>query len=269
MILTNNIGLRDISALAGLPITKLNISGTSVKSLQPLAGMPLQQLCVRSTKVRDLTPLHTLERLWSLDCSYTEVSDLAPLHGLEKLNTLYLHHCIGMRDLTPLHGVDKIYYLDIAESSIESLVPLKNIHIEHLIVGNSVSDLSSLAGATIGELGLRGVSHVDLSVLANTKIGTLNIGPPMRPLKMAKGMVVDRLIIFDDWTKLVGLEQLPEALPELHQVFFNFANWPPSDCPTFVFQFPKLQTIQWSARGVPIKLSVDEFKAKYITKVKQ
>lgn len=57
--------LTDLSPLHGLPLTKLNVSGTQVSDLSPLKGMPLKEININATSVTDLSPLGglKLERL--------------------------------------------------------------------------------------------------------------------------------------------------------------------------------------------------------------
>jgi len=187
------------------------------------------------------------------------------------LKWLWMDGCTGVRDLSPLQGRHAIGTLNINGTSVESLLPLKNIQLRVFHVGNAPVDLSSMAGATIETLDVVSNARVDLSVLTNAHIVELDIGPKMKPLKPAKGLVVDRLVINGDWSTLEGLGKLPEALPELlHINFFNNGR-SPSDCPAFVFRFPKLQTIDWRNREPdlsPGSLPLDEFKQKYIKKLK-
>ena len=267
MDLSGDSGLLDISPLAGLPLVELNLNLTAVKNLQPLAGMPLKILEMAGTKVRDLTPLHNLESLEKLDCGGTPVSDLSPLHGLTKLIWLWMDGCPGVRDLAPLQGRNAIVMLNINGTSVESLLPLKNIQLRNFRIGNAPVDLSPLGSAHIENLDVVGNARVDLSVLTNAHIVQLDLGQKMKPLKLAKGLVIDRLVICGDWSTLEGLDKLPEALPELKEIYFSFPFRPESACPAFVFQFPNLQTISWRNRD-KWSGTVAEFKAKYIKPLK-
>ena len=269
--LSKNSGLKDISALAGLPLIDLNLEATGVKNLQPLVGMPLRVLLLNGTRVRDLAPLHKLESLEDLRLMATPVADLTPLHGLMKLKHIALNSCTSIHDLSALRGLTQIDTLDISGTAIESLAPLKGIPVRYFEIGNvPIGDLSPLAGMSFGYCNLTGASRADLSGLTGTRFEQLRIGPKMKPLQLAKGMEAETLCLFGDWTKLDGLEKLPDALPELHNIMFYDTDRPPSDCPSFVFRFAKIRTIEWNntiglRSGV---LAVDEFKAKYLKKPK-
>ncbi|NQZ70598.1 MAG: hypothetical protein HRT89_21300, partial [Lentisphaeria bacterium] len=49
--------LADISALEGLPIKKLFLTGTKVSNISALKGMPLEKLVLANTLVKDISPL--------------------------------------------------------------------------------------------------------------------------------------------------------------------------------------------------------------------
>ncbi|MBN2449799.1 MAG: hypothetical protein JXR77_05385 [Lentisphaeria bacterium] len=87
--LAHNKGLRDITALQGVPLVGLNLSGTAVTDLEALRGMPLRALHLRWCKgTRDLRPLlecPTLEKL-SIPEHVTEVEFLRK--GLKGLTSI-------------------------------------------------------------------------------------------------------------------------------------------------------------------------------------
>ncbi len=83
--------LSDLSVLRlGPPISKLDLSFTSVTDLAPLAKLPLQQLNLKSTPVTDLAPLRgmPLTMLGLSECS--KITDLSPLADCRKLTSLTL-----------------------------------------------------------------------------------------------------------------------------------------------------------------------------------
>ncbi|MBI5725271.1 MAG: protein kinase [Planctomycetes bacterium] len=53
--------VQDLKPIKNFKISKLNLSGTPVKSIEDLAGMPLEFLDVRRTQVRDLQPLENMK----------------------------------------------------------------------------------------------------------------------------------------------------------------------------------------------------------------
>src|SRR5262249_3073725 len=73
--------LADISPLAGLPLTQIDLTWTKVVDLSPLAGMPLTDLNLGGTLVADLAPLRGMP-LASLNLTHAPVSDLSPLKGM-------------------------------------------------------------------------------------------------------------------------------------------------------------------------------------------
>jgi len=55
--LSGNPGLRDVSPLSGLPLARLDLSGSAVTDLSPLSGLPLARLDLSGSAVTDLSPL--------------------------------------------------------------------------------------------------------------------------------------------------------------------------------------------------------------------
>ncbi len=121
VMLENNPGLKDISALRGLPITTLALNNTKVKDLRPLKGMPLDDLglwntpvddlrplrglpltvlSVNNTKITDIKALKGIKLVW-LDLSFTEVDDLSALRGMP-LQLIKLDNCKELRDISVL-----------------------------------------------------------------------------------------------------------------------------------------------------------------------
>jgi WD40 repeat protein/formylglycine-generating enzyme required for sulfatase activity len=74
------VNIAPLAALRGLPM--LEIHQTSVTDLSPLAGLKLTYLNVDSSPVRDLKPLVQLTELRSFHCYGTPVEDLTPLKNL-------------------------------------------------------------------------------------------------------------------------------------------------------------------------------------------
>ncbi len=91
----------DLSALAGMRLTDLGLSGSRVTDLTQLRGMPLRALTIDDTAVADLRPLAGMA-LDHLQISKTKVTDLSPLKGMP----LTIFHCKGAAatDLRPLAG---------------------------------------------------------------------------------------------------------------------------------------------------------------------
>jgi hypothetical protein len=84
--------LADLSPLAGLPLTHLNLSSTDVDHLSAIRGLPLTSLVIQNTKVSSLLPLQRQTQLQSLICNYSPIVDLSPLEQLPRLKFVSLHH---------------------------------------------------------------------------------------------------------------------------------------------------------------------------------
>ncbi|OPZ27143.1 MAG: Internalin-A precursor [Lentisphaerae bacterium ADurb.BinA184] len=129
-------GIRNLSPLQGLKLTRVEAGGIPVTDLKPLAGMPLRRLGLSNVAATDLTPLEGL-LLVSLDLSGTPVSDLTPVKGapLEELGL------VGTKvtDYSQLKAM-KLRRLWIAENlpaaSLEIVRGLDTLtHINNLDVG--------------------------------------------------------------------------------------------------------------------------------------
>ncbi len=103
----NNVGLPDLTALAGLPLHVLSLAGcTAVTDLSPLEGMPLERLTLSRTGVRDLTPLAgmPLRELVLEHCA--QLRDVSPLVGCRQLESLVLPHQV--RDIEFLRSMSNL-----------------------------------------------------------------------------------------------------------------------------------------------------------------
>jgi formylglycine-generating enzyme required for sulfatase activity len=95
--------VKDLSPLAGMPLTELSIGGTLVSDLSPLAGMKLTVLGCNDTVVGDLKPLEgmPLKVLW---CQNTRVTDLSPLKGAP-LQELRCDAAVGAQNIAVLREI--------------------------------------------------------------------------------------------------------------------------------------------------------------------
>ncbi|MFO0879484.1 MAG: protein kinase [Gemmataceae bacterium] len=121
------VGIRDLTPLAGLPLTQLHLQSCPISDLRPLASLKLETLNINRTNVSDLTPLKGMP-LKRLDIGYTAVTDLAPLAGMK------------------LSHLNTLPYTPVSEIGVLAGMPL-----EELGVGR-VSDLSVLAGMPLKKL---------------------------------------------------------------------------------------------------------------------
>jgi hypothetical protein len=142
--------VRDLSPLAGLPLTNLSLAGM-YSNIRPLKGMPLKQLSFGGTPETDLSPLKGM-----------------PLEVLE---------LGGAKNLSPLAGLPLKRLVSGHYSKISDLSPLKGAPLESLVLhGAPVIDLSPLAGMKLKELSLQGSPVSDFSPLRGMELTSLDIG---------------------------------------------------------------------------------------------
>jgi Leucine-rich repeat (LRR) protein len=122
--LTNNAAVADLSALDGLPLANLGLSGTGVADLQPLARTTsLQWVGLGQTGVSDLGPLARSVGLLELDVSHAAVVDLSPLAGAASLSKLDVRDN-HVADVTPLASLPALDELWIGGNPVADLRPL-------------------------------------------------------------------------------------------------------------------------------------------------
>lgn len=158
------VSLTDVSALRGLPLTQLNLSGDRIDDLSPLADMPLVNLNLHGTLVRDLTPLKGMASLRELDLGYTPVADLTPLQGL-KLTKLNLANT-QVEDIKPLDGLP-LTDIDLSDTDVRDLSPLPMDSLTQLQIRTCpIRDLAPLAKARkLASISMEGVPFESLTPL--------------------------------------------------------------------------------------------------------
>jgi hypothetical protein len=155
-------GLRDLSPFVGLPLTHLDLKGTSVSDISPLKNMPLQNLSLNATKVTDLSPLKGM-RLTKLSLKLSKVSDLSFLKGMP-LISLDLAYSPAS-DLSPLNGMP-LTWLACNSTKVTDLSPLKDMPLTCLWAANTqIDDLTPLKGMPLTELTIHNTRISDLSPL--------------------------------------------------------------------------------------------------------
>lgn len=211
----SGVSLSNLTALRGMPLTRLNVSHTRISDLSPLRGLPLRWLSIEGTDVSDLEPLRQL-KLESLNLNHTKVEnlgalngmplqhlmaqrlpvrDLTPLAGLP-LRYLNLYDCRNVLDIRPLRGMP-MTRLDLYHSRVEDLTPLRGMPLDSLNLGATrVSDLSPLTGMPLAHLDLRVTDVVDLTPLADTRLNYLNLtGTAVTNLSPLSGLPLQTLIL--------------------------------------------------------------------------
>jgi Leucine-rich repeat (LRR) protein len=180
--------LTNLTPLAGMNLTYLDIGGNQVSDLSPLAGMKLTHLSCHDTNIADLKPLVGMP-LVHLAASGAAIADLSPLKDAVHLAELD----IGMsrvKDLTPLKEVKKLKKLTAYFMEVSDLTPLKGLPLTELRVeGTAVSDLSPLQGMKLVSLRLHQTKVADLSPLKDMKLEELTLyGTTVIDLSPLKGM---------------------------------------------------------------------------------
>ena len=151
--LTGNAAVADLSALDGLPLENLGLSGTGVSDLQPLsATTTLRFVGLSGTRVSDLGPLARSAGLIELDVAHAAVADLSPLAGAPSLEMLDVREN-AVADLAPLAGMPALDELWVGGNPVVDLRPLLDAP---ALLGVDVEGLD-LATPGIDELRAQGV----------------------------------------------------------------------------------------------------------------
>jgi serine/threonine-protein kinase len=181
----------DLSPLKGMPLTRLNCGHTNVSDLSPLKGMPLEQLVIWGTPVTDLSPLKGMP-LTILDLWSAHVTDLSPVSGLP----IRFTNCgaQSISDLSPFKDAP-LTNINLDRTQVTDLSPLAGKALRHIDCWMApVSDLSPLRGAPLSYLGCRGTRVSDLSPLEGMHLKTLQCdGAPVTDLSPLAGMPLTEL----------------------------------------------------------------------------
>jgi len=156
------IGLTDLPAFAGSPVTSLRVTNNKIGNLFPLKGSSITHLDCENNDIEDLTPLKGLQ-LTSLHFKGNKVADLSPLSGKQLESLGFGGNEIS--DLSPLKGMP-LRSLYCNDNDIADVAPLKGMPLEHLEFGkNRVSDLAPLKGMPLQSLHFAGNEIGDLTPL--------------------------------------------------------------------------------------------------------
>ena len=147
--------LSDISALASLPLVKLDCSINMISDLSPLKGMPLEVLTLTNNKKINLGSLPSGLPLKELYLEGSQITDLAPLADF------------------------KLTRLSVAYNAINDLTPLKDMPLRSLAIGfTDVQDLSPILKAPLGEyVAIQNCRVSDISGLAAKPVSVLVLNP--------------------------------------------------------------------------------------------
>lgn len=190
--------ISDLSALKGLHLSRLALTGNQITDLSVLATIPqLRELFVGNNPLTQIDVLQNLPNLEVVDLSNTKVYDLSPLN--KKMTALYLNNTpifdysplLGMAslqtlffsspdkdDLAVLSQLTGLTSLEITNemTSIEPLLPLKNLTRLALIFTpiDSFRGLEALHQLNYFRFAVK--DHIDLTTLTNmTSITVLDI----------------------------------------------------------------------------------------------
>lgn len=210
-------GLTDLSAMEGMPLTKIAAESTRISDLSPLRGMPLRDLFLPNNqgRISDLQPLKGMS-VTRLDLGY-QVSSLEGLAAvdlpLEELSVAGPE----LRDLGPLRGM-QLRSLVINESPIKDLSPLEGMRLEHLFLRTSEAiDLQPIKKMQIyGSLRIHKATNkepVDLGPLQHLQVKQIELlGFPIGSLEPLRSMSLEGLNIpntgVSDLSALAGMETL-------------------------------------------------------------
>lgn len=162
----------DLEPLAGMPISRLDLSRTRVVDLSPLKGMPLVWLDLAGTQVRNLEPLVGIG-ITRLNLAGTPMEDLGPLSHMP-LDELDLTGTKAV-DLGPLAN-SPLQSLDLTGTPVDNLESLKELPLTTLSLNSTrVSDLAPLAGMPLNELDLTGTPVSDLHPLKGSALSVLRL----------------------------------------------------------------------------------------------
>jgi hypothetical protein len=190
-----------ISALAGLPITRLDLTGTQVRNLAPLRGMPLRVFRGGEGEGLPDSDLSKMASLSLVDFTYvgTEIKTLHWMYGMPLTNIDIrcwvfqppdLRHFKGMR----LNGL-RILAGDNALADISALkgMPLGSLTL-HAGVRFPLSDLTPLAGMKLTSLSLVNSKVMDLTPLKGLPLTALDLsGTSVWDIKPLTGLPLKRL----------------------------------------------------------------------------
>lgn len=194
--------LRDLAALASLPLTSLTATGIPATDFAPILGLRLKELSVSGTAFANLGALRGMP-LESLAMSIPGVPSLAPLASLP-LKELRLDGCDALKDIGAL-GLKAIERLSLdapeqgaatladlgalrgrplaalsllRQRGVVDLSPLKGLPLMALEVGGtSVADLRPVLGPALRQLGIADTAIDDLRPLAGSRLEGLTLSP--------------------------------------------------------------------------------------------
>ena len=206
----NGRQLADLTPLAGMPISRLELIGSKVLDINVLTEMPLVKLHLVDTRLRGLNPLKG-KRLPHLTIAKSEVTDLSPLKDMPLIQLDLSNSPVS--EVTLLKGMP-ITTLDLSGTKVENFSVLKNLPLTSLTLDRlSISDLTQLKGLKLTSLSLASTGVSDLTPLQGMPLKTLVLtNSKVFDAKPLQGLPLTTLLLnstpLADLTGLLGLPLL-------------------------------------------------------------
>ena len=163
------LGIREVSALTGLPLRELDLSGNPVSDAGPLSTLTgLQILKLSDIGLTDAGFVTAMTELSLLDLDGNAVVDIGPLSGLVKLTRLYLSNN-AIADISALSAMTELSLLDLDGNAVVDIGPLSGlVKLTRLYLSNNaIADISALSAMTeLSLLDLDGNAVVDIGPLS-------------------------------------------------------------------------------------------------------
>ncbi len=229
--LSGNSKLLNISPLAELPLTSLDLGSTSVSDIRVLKKMPLKRLSLANTGVKNLRTLAN-SGITHLDISNTKVNSLQAIAELPLVSLRIAG--IPVTDLSDLETVG-LKRLTIDSDQTASFYALINLTLDHLsIINAKSSDVRILKKTGLMSLELHGRHLKNLDELKEMPLKMLSlVATDIQDLSPLSGMPLESLRIYKGKIKEINvistlmLEELT-----LEKCYYIQDLTPIAECPT-------------------------------------
>ena len=125
---------------------ELDFTGAPIEDINPLQSLPISKLILTGTSVKDISALHGTQTLKDLRLASTQISDLSPLEGLP-LEQLTCNGCMRLSDIGPLKKCLALTRLRLDFTGIYDLSPLQALDsLESLSVPQAAFNIRILQG---------------------------------------------------------------------------------------------------------------------------
>ncbi len=199
--------LSDLTPIAGMPISRIDLSGSQVLDIRVLSDMPLTNVRLVDSRIRDLSPLQG-KPITQLFISKSEVSDITPLAGMPLIQAVISNSPVS--DFSALKGMP-ITELDLSGTQLNDLSIIKTLPLVELSLNNlPINNIAPLKGMKLTSLSLANTDVSDLMPLQGMRLDTLILsGSKVFNTKPLQGMQLHALALdstpIADLTSLLGL----------------------------------------------------------------